>query len=41
MIMKTEDLGAGGPPGLSGALHIARAWKLYRNPSEFDRVSHF
>jgi hypothetical protein len=29
---------AGGPPGLSGVLRVARAWKLCRNPFRFDRV---
>jgi hypothetical protein len=34
-----EALRAGGPPGLLGALLVARAQKLYQNPSGSDRVS--
>jgi hypothetical protein len=34
-----EALRARGPPRLSGALIIARAWKLCQNPSGSDRVS--
>jgi hypothetical protein len=29
---------AGGLPGLSEVLRVARAWKLYQNPFGFDDV---
>jgi hypothetical protein len=32
-------LRAGGLPGLSGVLQVARAWKLYQNPFGFDGAS--
>jgi hypothetical protein len=34
-----EDLRAGGPPGLLGALLVAQIWKLCQNPLGSDRVS--
>jgi hypothetical protein len=33
-----EVLRAGGLPGLSGVLEVARAWKLCQNLFGFDRV---